>query len=175
MILRLFLIFLKIGFFAYGGGWGVLSIIKDELVNIHHILSISDFLNMISVAQLTPGPIAVNMATYTGFKIAGFWGAFFSTLGVILPGILLSIIVYVSLIFIEKKFNLDKVYRSLRVGVMVLVTYTTYLIFSNSSIIDLFSIIVFVSLLLLYFTYKKLNPIYIVLLGGLFYAILKVI
>jgi len=175
MILKLFLIFLKIGFFAYGGGWGVLSIIRDEIVRVHHILSMDDFLNMISIAQLTPGPIAVNVATYTGFKVAGFFGALSSTIGVILPGVLLSMIVYAFLLFIEKKYSLDKLYRSLRVGVIVLVAYTTYLIFTSSAIVDYSSIVVFVFLLIIYFRYRKLNPLYIVLFGGIFYLILKVI
>jgi len=175
MILKLFLIFLKIGFFAYGGGWGVLSIIRDEIVRVHGVLSMTDFLNMISIAQLTPGPIAVNVATYTGFKLAGFFGALSSTIGVILPGVLLSIIAYTFLLYIEKKYSLDKLYRSLRVGVIVLVTYTTYLIFTSSAIIDYLSVIVFISLLIIYFIYRKLNPLYIVLFGGIFYLILKVI
>ena len=175
MIIKLFLIFLKIGFFAYGGGWGVLSIIRDEIVRVHGVLSMTDFLNMISIAQLTPGPIAVNVATYTGFKLDGFFGALSSTIGVILPGVLLSIIAYTFLLYIEKKYSLDKLYRSLRVGVIVLVAYTTYLIFTSSVIIDYLSVIVFISLLIIYFIYRKLNPLYIVLFGGVFYLILKVI
>lgn len=76
MILKLFLIFFKIGIFSYGGGWSALTIIRDELVNTYKLISLKEFLDMVSIAEITPGPIALNIATYTGNKFASFLGGF---------------------------------------------------------------------------------------------------
>ncbi|MGB9749525.1 MAG: chromate transporter [Caldisericia bacterium] len=174
MIIKLFLIFFKIGFFSYGGGWSALTIIKDELVNVYKLISVKEFLDMVSIAEITPGPIAINMATYTGIKFASFLGGFFATFGLILPGILILIALETLLNFLSKKYNLMKFYKSLRVGVSVLVLFATYLIFS-SSVVDLKSIIIFILLLLLILFKKEIHPLIIVFSGGLGLLLIKMI
>jgi chromate transporter len=174
MIIKLFLIFFKIGFFSYGGGWSALTIIKDELVNIYKLITLNEFLNMVSIAEITPGPISINIATYTGVKFASFIGGFFATLGLILPGILILILLETLLNFLSKKYDLKKFYKSLKVGVAVLVLFATFLIFT-SSVIDLKSIIIFISLLLVIFIKKEIHPLIIVFLGGLGLLLIKMI
>jgi len=174
MIIKLFLIFFKIGFFSYGGGWSALTIIKDELVNIYKLITLNEFLNMVSIAEITPGPISINIATYTGFKFASFIGGFFATLGLILPGILILILLETLLNFLSKKYDLKKFYKSLKVGVAVLVLFATFLIFT-SSVLDLKSIIIFISLLLVIFIKKEIHPLIIVFLGGLGLLLIKMI
>jgi len=174
MIIKLFLIFFKIGFFSYGGGWSALTIIKDELVNIYKLITLNEFLNMVSIAEITPGPISINIATYTGVKFASFIGGFFATLGLILPGILILILLETLLNFLSKKYDLKKFYKSLKVGVAVLVLFATFLIFT-SSVIDLKSIIIFFSLLLVIFIKKEIHPLIIVFLGGLGLLLIKMI
>ena len=174
MIIKLFLIFFKIGFFSYGGGWSALTIIKDELVNIYKLITLNEFLNMVSIAEITPGPISINIATYAGVKFASFIGGFFATLGLILPGILILILLETLLNFLSKKYDLKKFYKSLKVGVAVLVLFATFLIFT-SSVIDLKSIIIFISLLLVIFIKKEIHPLIIVFLGGLGLLLIKMI
>ena len=89
--LQLFLSFLQIGMFSFGGGYAAMPFIQDQVVNLHHWLSLSEFTDLITISQMTPGPIAVNSATFVGLKIAGFLGAVVATLGCILPSCLIEI------------------------------------------------------------------------------------
>ncbi len=83
--LELFLSFLQIGLFSFGGGYAAMPLIKGQVVTGHGWLSMAEFTDLITISQMTPGPIAVNSATFVGTKIAGLPGAFAATLGCILP------------------------------------------------------------------------------------------
>ena len=89
----LFLTFLKIGAFTFGGGYAMIPLIQRETVETHGWVTEEDVLNIIAVAESTPGPIAINSATFVGYKVAGFWGSLCATLGVVLPSfIVISIL-----------------------------------------------------------------------------------
>lgn len=90
--LQLFLEFLKIGLFTFGGGYAMIPLIK-EVVQKYGWLSEDQFLNMIGVSEVTPGPIAVNMATYVGSTQGGILGSLVATLGVVLPAFLIMLII----------------------------------------------------------------------------------
>lgn len=83
--LQLFLSFLKIGMFSFGGGYAAMPLLHSQIVTIHKWLSMTEFTDLITISQMTPGPIAVNSATFMGLKIAGFSGALVATAGCILP------------------------------------------------------------------------------------------
>ena len=85
ILLSLFVTFFKIGAFTFGGGYAMIPIIQREIVENKHWLSDDDILEIIAVSESTPGPIAINSATFVGYRIAGFWGAFLSTFAVVLP------------------------------------------------------------------------------------------
>lgn len=87
--LHLFWSFIKIGAFSFGGGYACLPLIQEEIVSIHHWLSIEEFSDLITLSQMTPGPIAINAATFVGTQIAGIGGALVATLGCVLPSIIL--------------------------------------------------------------------------------------
>lgn len=93
ILIKLFWNFLKIGAFSYGGGYTALSLIEREIVSRLNWLSYPEFLDVMAVSQITPGPIGINSATYTGFKIAGIGGAFVSTFGVVLVSFVLVIVI----------------------------------------------------------------------------------
>ena len=95
--LRLFLTMLKIGAFTFGGGIAMLALLENEFVTKRKYLSRDEFLDMTAIAESTPGPIAINAATYIGFREAGIIGATFATLGVVIPSF--TIIFLVSLFF----------------------------------------------------------------------------
>ncbi len=82
-ILQLWLTFFKIGAIAFGGGYAMLPVIMSEVVTGQQWLSSQEFLNIVSISQVTPGPIAINSATYVGYKVAGVFGSLFATLGVV--------------------------------------------------------------------------------------------
>ena len=90
--LKLFLTFLKIGAVSFGGGYGMISLIREDCLS-NGWLTEAELLNFVGVAESTPGPIAVNMATFVGSSQAGILGALFATLGVVLPSFLLILVI----------------------------------------------------------------------------------
>ena len=99
MILKLFLTFFKIGLFTFGGGYAMISQIKEQVVDRFGWLTDDELLEVIAIAESTPGPIAINMATFVGYKKKGVLGSFFATLGVVLPSM---IIIYTISLFLDK-------------------------------------------------------------------------
>lgn len=81
----LFLTFFKIGAFTFGGGYAMIPLIQKEVVDNHKWVTADDILEVIAIAESTPGPIAINAATFVGYKFGGFFGAFCATLGVVMP------------------------------------------------------------------------------------------
>jgi len=122
-ILSLFLAFLKIGAFTFGGGYAMISLVENEFVEKRKTITSEEFVEMIAIAESTPGPIAINMATYVGKKTAGFLGAFFATLGVILPSF---IIIYVISLFLGNllQYNIvQKAFKGIACAVAVIILF----------------------------------------------------
>lgn len=92
MYLKLFLTFLQIGAFSFGGGYGMISLIREKVLE-HGWLTEEELLNIIAVAESTPGPIAVNMATFVGSSQGGILGAILATLGVVLPSFIIILLI----------------------------------------------------------------------------------
>lgn len=119
--LDLFLTFFKIGAFTFGGGYAMVPLIKEEIVDKKGWINNDDMLDLLALAEATPGVIAVNSATFVGYKIAGFWGSLFATLGVVLPSFF--VILLIALFFedfLEIKVVAD-IFRGIRAGVTVLI------------------------------------------------------
>ena len=95
--LKLFLVMFKIGLFTFGGGYAMISLLESELVAKRKWLENDEFLNVVAIAESTPGPVAINAATYVGYKLAGVWGSLSATIAVALPSF--SIIFLISLFF----------------------------------------------------------------------------
>lgn len=92
---QLFLSFVQIGLFSFGGGYAALMLIQQQVVHLHGWLSMSTFADLITIAEMTPGPIAINAATFVGLQVAGFPGAIFATFSLILPPcIILTLLAY---------------------------------------------------------------------------------
>ena len=119
LILTLFLSFFKIGAFTFGGGYAMLSLLENEFVSKRGWLTKDEFLDMLAIAESTPGPIAINSATFIGYKAAGFFGSTFATLGVVLPSF---IIIYVISLFLDKFLALTIVANAFR-GIQACVVY----------------------------------------------------
>lgn len=90
--LQLFLSYLKIGFFGFGGGYAMLSLIQNEIVVKRGWMTVSEFTDIVAISQITPGPIAINSATYIGYTVAGFWGSVIATISVCLPALTIMIL-----------------------------------------------------------------------------------
>ncbi len=90
LLMQLFLSFFKIGLFGFGGGYAMVSLIQDELT-FHGWLSMKTFVDIIAIAEMTPGPIAINSGTFVGYKVLSFLGAISATVGVVAPSFILVI------------------------------------------------------------------------------------
>ena len=98
LLSALFFTFFKIGLFTFGGGYAMISIIENICAERKKWITHDDMMNITVIAESTPGPIAVNCATFVGYKQAGIWGAVFATLGVVLPSF---IIIYLISLFLD--------------------------------------------------------------------------
>ena len=117
--LKLMLIMMKTGAFTFGGGYAMISLLYSEFVERQGFLSHGEFMDVVAIAESTPGPIAINMSTYIGYKRAGFLGSIFSTLGMCLPSF---IIIYVISLFFNDFLSIPWVSSAFR-GIQICVIY----------------------------------------------------
>lgn len=85
LLLKLFFAFIQVGLFSVGGGYAAIPLIQEQIVNIHGLLSMEEFSDLITVAEMTPGPISINSATFVGMRISGIPGVLLCTIGCIIP------------------------------------------------------------------------------------------
>lgn len=94
MLLKLFLIFLKIGTFSIGGGYAIIPFIQEEIVIKYQWISNTVFNDIITISQMTPGPLAVNTSTFVGLQVNGLLGAIIATLGCVISGVLIALVLH---------------------------------------------------------------------------------
>ena len=117
--LDLFLTLLKIGLFTFGGGYAMIALLQNEFVEKKKYVNSDEFLDMVSIAESTPGPIAINAATYLGYKRLGFLGALVATIGVVIPSF---VIIFAISLFFDAFLSISLVESAFR-GVQVAVVY----------------------------------------------------
>lgn len=118
-LIQLFLTFLKIGAFTFGGGYAMIALLENEFIEKKKWIDREEFLNMVAVAESTPGPVAVNSATYLGYRVGGVAGAALSTLAVSIPSF---VIIYLISLFFDKFLSLTYVAYAFK-GIQVCVVY----------------------------------------------------
>ena len=169
-LLKLFWTMFKIGLFTFGGGYAMVAVIEREIVEKRKYIGQEEFLDLIAIAESTPGPIAVNSATYIGYKLGGVLGSFFATLGVVLPSFL---IIFIISFFYEKFLALEYVSYAFK-GIQACVAFL--IISAGIKMLkvlkkNLFNVIMFVSTLVLMLVIKifdmPISSIYLILVGGL--------
>ena len=176
-IIALFISFIKIGLFSIGGGYAAMPLIQSEILQAHNWLTLNEFHDLVTIAEMTPGSIAINGATFVGYKIAGLAGAITATFAVILPSIiLLSILSFLYYRYRQMPF-VQNILLSLR-PVIVALIFSVAINMFKSSIIDAGGILTIISLLLLilsFFALRKLkwSPILVMVLCGIIYTIIK--
>ena len=119
VVLNMFLTMLKIGLFTFGGGYAMIALLQNEFVEKKKWMEKEEFLDMVAIAESTPGPIAINSSTYIGYKVGGFWGSFFGTLGVCIPSF---VIIFVISLFLDAFLKLTIVEYAFR-GIQACVVY----------------------------------------------------
>lgn len=85
ILLKLFFAFIQVGLFSVGGGYAAIPLIQDQIVNVYKLMTMEEFSDLITVAEMTPGPISINSSTFVGMRLAGVGGAVICTLGCIIP------------------------------------------------------------------------------------------
>lgn len=169
-ILELFWIFFKLGLFTFGGGYAMLPHIKEVVVEKKSWLTEDEILEIIAIAESTPGPIAINMATYIGHKQKGFWGSVFATLGVVLPSLI--IIFTISMFFeafMQNKY-VNYAFTGIKAAVAFLISKTgiEMLIKMKKNIFNIvFFLLVVISMLLLEIFAVNFSSIFFILAGGI--------
>lgn len=132
-MLNLFLIFFKIGCFAFGGGYAVIPLISKYVVEENAWISTREFIDLISISQMTPGPIAINSATFVGQSVSGIIGSIVATTGLVLPQFILMMILGYFLFSKNKKFKImDYSLLGIKAGVVSLIFITTLKLFQSS-------------------------------------------
>ena len=120
-LLKLFLSFMKIGGFTFGGGYAMIPLIQKETVEKHQWITDDDILEIIAIAESTPGPIAINAATFVGFRACGFWGAFWATFGMVLPSFVVITVISRVLQQFQELRAVCYAFMGIRAGVLALI------------------------------------------------------
>ena len=180
IFIKLFLTFLKIGAVSFGGGYGMISLIRDDCLS-NGWLTEEELLNFIAVAESTPGPIAVNMATFVGSSQGGILGAILATLGVVLPSFIIITLIASVFTRLLKYAGVKAVISGIRPTIIALILATAAtmqlsLIFGIKSIksapvLDFKAIAVLAIISLISFGYsrvkkKSFSPILLIIISG---------
>ena len=165
IFIQLFLTFFKVGAFGFGGGYAILSLMQEEMVHNQVWLTKGEFLDIVAIAEMTPGPIAINMGTFVGFRMAGFLGALTATFSVVLPSFII-VLSLVKLFFKYQGYNtIQDALNGMRPAVLALIA-SAAIILVGEAIRDIYSLIIAVLVFLLV-AVKKMNPIIVLALSGL--------
>lgn len=165
MVFDIFLSFLKVGAFSFGGGYAMISFIQKEMVSKNNWLSNQEFVDIIAISQMTPGPIAINTSTFTGYKIANIYGSIAGTLGVSIVSFTLMTLLASYLSKIKESKTIKDIFRGIRPAVLGLIL-SAALTVGKTAIIDYKSIII--SVLILFSILKlKIHPILNIVLAGI--------
>lgn len=169
-LLQLLISYLKIGFFGFGGGYAMLSLIHSEVVVRNEWLTNGEFSDIIAISQMTPGPIALNSATYIGYEVAGVLGSMVATTAVCIPALTLMMLLTRFFIKLHNNRYVQSVVLAMRpVVVGMIMSAALLLIFPHSddgrSFIDGWSWLIFALALL--GSAKKINPILLIVVSGI--------
>jgi chromate transporter len=164
MLITLFWTFFKIGLFTFGGGYAMIPFIHNYAVEKYKWITDEEFLDIIAIAESTPGPIAINSATYIGNKVKGIKGSFFATLGVVIPSVI--IILFIAMFFMQFKENIyvEYAFRGIRVGVSILILNAAIRMYKKLNKNWLSFLLLLVGFFFILF--ELVPVIYVIIIGG---------
>ncbi len=184
--LQLFWSFVQIGLFSFGGGYAAMPLIEQQVTQLHPWLTAGEFADLVTISGMTPGPIAINAATFVGIRIAGFPGALVATFGCVLPSVcVVSLLAFFYFRYRRQRLMQDCL-SGLRPAVVALIAsagvsiaQTAFLVQGRSPLslfgIDGVAVLLFLTAFLL-LRWKKPNPIWVMLwagaAGGVIYLLL---
>lgn len=165
LLWQLFTTFLIIGLFSYGGGYVMIPLIQREVVAHHGWLTAAQFMDIIGVAEVTPGPVSINSATFVGYTVAGVPGSVAATFGVVLPSLVAIMILAYFAVHFAGSAEMAGLFYNIRPVVVVLI-FMAAIVVGRNALVDLKSVLIAAAVLAL-IQIKKLSPILILFCAGL--------
>lgn len=173
--LQLFLSYLKIGLFSLGGGHAALPVVSREVVDIQHWMTAEEFIDMITISEITPGPLAINSATFIGTRMGGVAGGFIATLGCMIPSLVICLILVKLYDHFKNLWQVQAAFSGLRpavigmilaagMGILLMSLFGTKILTEIRGI-DLIALAIFIGALLV-LRLKKPNPVLVILCSG---------
>ncbi len=164
ILIELFISFFKVGAFSFGGGYAMLPLLEKEVIKTHGWMTPTEFVDIFAISEMTPGPIAVNSATFLGYKMAGILGSIVATLAVIMPSFIVVSLLFASLVKFKNSPYVDWIFKGIRPIVLGLILAAGITV-AQTSLGSIKSILI--GILLFYLvTFKDFNPIWGIVLAG---------
>lgn len=162
---QLFYVFLKIGFFGFGGGYAMLSLIQHDIVVRHQWMTNNELADIIAISQMTPGPIAINSATYVGYTVTGnVWGSLIATLTVCLPALAIMMLVTKFYLRLANNPFVSGAMKGMQPMMIGMILAAALLLLTPDTFIDWKSWVIFGLCFLA--SARKINPILLIVLAG---------
>lgn len=157
--LKLFLTFFKIGLFNFGGGYAMISFLQNEVVFKNGWLTTAQFTDIVAISQVTPGPVGINMATYTGYAAGGDgWGALIATTAVCLPSFIVMLLVSKYFLKYQHTQAVEGIFKGLRPAVVGLIAAAALVLCNRENFIGLSSVLLFAGAFLAVWK-RKMGPL----------------
>lgn len=164
ILLLLYWTFLKVGLFTFGGGYAMIPLMEAEVIAGHGWLTASEFLDIIAVAEMTPGPVSINAATFIGFRMAGIGGAVLATFGVVTPSLILLLLLGRLMMRLIRDPRAESFLKGLRPALIALILLAAFTL-GREALVDLQTALIAAGLLVLSIL-RNINPIYLILAGA---------
>lgn len=165
ILIQLFISFFTIGFFSYGGGYAMIPLIEREIVINKLWLTAEEFIDIVAIAEVTPGPITINSATFVGYKVAGVGGSIMATLGVVAPSLLVIMLLAWLFVRYQGAPQLQAAFSAIRPAVVVLILLAALSV-GRHTITEVRSAVLALTVLLLMLK-TKINPILLLFASGI--------
>ena len=167
LYLQLFYSYFKIGLFGFGGGYAMLSLIQNEIVEKQQWVTTEEFTNIVAISQMTPGPIGINSATYIGYTVTGnVLGSVLATFAVCLPSFLIVLLIARAYQKFRSNRYVESIFSVLRPTAVGLIAAATLLLMHAENFIDYKSFILF-GFAFTFLWFKKAHPILLIVLAGI--------
>ncbi len=164
-ILSLYWTFLKIGLFTIGGGYAMIPLMEREIIFNHGWLTAAEFLDIVAVAEVTPGPLAVNAATFIGYRLGGLGGALLASLGVVTPSLVTLLLLGSYLIKLILDPRVGRFLKGLRPALIALIS-TAVITLGRAALVDAATVFIAAGLFTVSMIRPRLNPLYLIGAGA---------
>lgn len=164
--LQLFISYFKIGIFGFGGGYAMISLIQNEIVVQRGWLTNTQLSDIIAVSQMTPGPIAINCATYVGYMVTGnIWGSLLATIATCIPPLTIMLLIAYFYIKVRKNRYMINVVDGIKPMMVGMMGAAALLFMNRETFIDWFSVAIFAGCFVA--TWKRVNPILLIIIAAI--------